>query len=263
MLRLSLVAVCVAGSLGTARAQQVALQPDQPVAVVETSSDDWTVGDYSSSSRPESPRSFENSMDAGGGISSAAKSRNARDINAFTSIGLSYGQTVGSIRYYVFAQNRSVQLPAIVYLHPSGHLGPFRFDYMIQEIPVYLLHEPRLYDYESVALTPDKRIAFGTAILPVGERMIFNPRNRLQVSFYSNGGFSYFTRRILSEGATRFNIALQFGFDFQFAVNDHSSVIVGYADNHLSNSDIHIKNPGLDGNLIFAQYLVRLHRKKS
>lgn len=200
--------------------------------------------------------------DAATATNSKARARNARDVNAFTSIGLSFGMTVGSIRYFVFAQNRSVQIPAIVYLHPSGHLGPFRFDYMIQEIPVYILHEPRIFNYESIALTPDSRITFGTAILPVGERMIFNPRNRLQVSFYSNGGFSYFTRRILSEGATRFNIALQFGFDFQFAVNDHSSIIVGYADNHLSNSDIHIKNPGLDGNLIFAQYLVRLHRKK-
>jgi len=194
-------------------------------------------------------------------IAPAAAARNARDINPFPSLGVCFGQTVGNLRIYSFAQDRSAQVPTVLYLHPSGHFLWFRFDYMMQAIPVYVLHQPKYYNYDSVALTTQRRAVFGTGILPVGERMILNPRSKLQISFYSNGGFTYFTRRILSEGATRFNIGLQFGNSYQYPVTKNSSVIVGYAENHLSNSNIHFKNPGLDMNLFYAQYIVHLHRK--
>jgi hypothetical protein len=194
--------------------------------------------------------------------SSATASRNARDLNAYPTLGFSFGQTVGSLRIYVFAQDRSAQVPSVFYLRPSGSIGIFRFEYMMQAVPVYILHQPKYYNYDSVALTTERRTVLGAAILPVGERMIFNPRFKLQVAIYANGGFAYFTRRILSEGASRFNIALQFGLNFQYPLTANSSVITGYAINHLSNGDIHFKNPGLDTNLVYVQYLFRLHRKK-
>ena len=194
--------------------------------------------------------------------STATASRNARDLNAYPTLGFSFGQTVGSLRIYVFAQDRSAQVPGVFYLRPSGSIGIFRFEYMMQAVPVYILHQPKYYNYDSVALTTERRTVLGAAILPVGERMIFNPRFKLQVAIYANGGFAYFTRRILSEGASRFNIALQFGLNFQYPLTANSSVITGYAINHLSNGDIHFKNPGLDTNLVYVQYLFRLHRKK-
>ena len=195
-------------------------------------------------------------------ISKAAAARNARDVSAYQSLGVSFGQTVGNLHIYSYASDRSAQVPTILYLHPSGHFLWLRFDYMIQEIPVYVLHQPKYYDYDSNPLTTQRRVVLGTGILPVGERMILNPHSKLQISFYSNGGFTYFTRRILSEGATRFNIALQFGNSYQYALTKNSSIIVGYAENHLSNSNIHYKNPGLDMNLFYAQYIVRWHSKR-
>jgi hypothetical protein len=191
----------------------------------------------------------------------AAAARNARDINAVPTLGVSFGQTIGSLRIFVFAQDRSAEVGSVIYLHPSGHFLFLRFDYMMQAVPVYALHQPKYYNYDSVALTTERRTTFGVGLLPVGERMILNPNMKLQVALYANGGFAYFTRRILSEGATRFNIALQFGATFQYPVTHNSSILAGYCIDHLSNSNIHDKNPGLDANLVFVQYLVHLHRK--
>jgi len=49
---------------------------------------------------------------------------------------------------------------------------------------------------------------------------------------------------------------------YQYPVTKNSSLLAGYAVNHLSNGDIHDKNPGLDTNLVYVQYVVHLRRKK-
>jgi hypothetical protein len=173
-------------------------------------------------------------------------------------LAVMFGQTVGSLRIYAFAQDRSEELWGVKYIHPSGGFGPIRCDFFIQAIPVYRLIQPKYYDYQSVALTTERRSVFGAAILPLGERVVFTPRQRLQASLYSSGGFAYFTRRILSEGATRFNVNAQFGVEFEFAISDRRSVTFGYAINHLSNGNIHYKNPGLDANLFYLDYAFNL-----
>ena len=129
-----------------------------------------------------------------------------------------FGQTVGSVRIYAFAQDRSEELWGVKYIHPSGGFGPIRCDFFIQAIPVYRLIQPKYYDYQSVALT----------------------------------------RRILSEGGTRLNIDAQFGTEFEFVIDDRRSVTFGYAINHLSNGNIHYKNPGLDANLFYLDYAFNL-----
>jgi len=173
-------------------------------------------------------------------------------------LAIMFGQTVGSVRIYAFAQDRSEELWGVKYIHPSGGFGPIRCDFFIQAIPVYRLIQPEYYDYQSVALTTERRSVFGAAILPLGERVVVNPRQRLQASLYSSGGFAYFTRRILSEGATRLNINVQFGTEFEFVINDRRSVTFGYTINHLSNGNIHYKNPGLDANLFYLDYAFNL-----
>jgi hypothetical protein len=169
-----------------------------------------------------------------------------------------FGQTVGSVRIYAFAQDRSEELWGVKYIHPSGGFGPIRCDFFIQAIPLYRLIQPKYYDYQSVALTTERRSVFGAAILPLGERVVVNPRQRLQASLYSSGGFSYFTRRILTEGGTRLNINVQFGTEFEFVIDDRRSVTFGYAINHVSNGNIHYKNPGLDANLFYLAYAFNL-----
>ena len=172
-----------------------------------------------------------------------------------------FGQTVGSVRIYAFAQDRSEELWGVKYIHPSGGFGPIRCDFFIQAIPVYRMIQPKYYSYQSIALTTERRSVFGAAILPLGERVVFNPRQRLQVSLYSSGGFSYWTRRILSEGATRLNVNAQFGVEFEYAMKGPQSISFGYALNHLSNGNIHYKNPGLDANLVWVDYAFHLKRR--
>jgi Lipid A 3-O-deacylase (PagL) len=177
-----------------------------------------------------------------------------------TEFSILFGQTVGSLRIYAFAQDRSEELISTRYLHPSGSIGPLRCDYIIQVIPVYRLIQPKYYNYNSIALTTERRSTFGTAVLPVGERVILNPRYRFQAALYSNGGFSYFTRRILSEGGTRLNMSVQFGTEFEYALGNDHSISWGYAINHLSNGNINLKNPGLDANLLYVAYSIRQRR---
>jgi len=249
---------------GTAAGGEAAFTASQTAALIDATN---PFAGLDSPSASSSADASESAADASGPASALARSpataaRNARDLNAYPTLGFSFGQTVGSLRIYVFAQDRSAQVPSVFYLRPSGSIGIFRFEYMMQAVPVYILHQPKYYNYDSIALTAERRAVLGVAPLPVGERMIFNPRSKLQVAIYANGGFAYFTRRILSEGASRFNIALQFGLNFQYPLTADSSVVTGYAINHLSNADIHFKNPGLDTNLVYVQYLFRLHRKK-
>jgi hypothetical protein len=178
--------------------------------------------------------------------------------NATSAMGVTFAQSVGNLRIYAFAQNRTAEVGSFIYTHPAGRLGATRVDYIFQ-VPIYALHEPRYFDYESIALTTEKRVVFGGAIFPAGVRVIFNPKSRFQVGLMGSGGFVYFTRRILSEGATKFNIGLEFGNTFEYEVSPKTSIAVGYAINHLSNSNTHFKNPGLDLNTVYVQYLHHLH----
>lgn len=177
-----------------------------------------------------------------------------------TEFSVLFGQTVGSLRIYAFAQDRSEELISTRFLHPSGSIGALKCDYIIQVIPVYRLIQPKYYNYDSIALTSERRSTFGTAILPVGERVILDPRYRFHAALYSNGGFSYFTRRILSEGGTRLNMNVQFGTEFEYPLGNDHSISWGYAMNHLSNGNIHLKNPGLDANLLYVAYSIRQRR---
>ncbi len=176
-------------------------------------------------------------------------------------LAIQFGQTVGSVRIYAFAQDRSEELWGVKYIHPSGGFGPIRCDFFMQAIPVYRLIQPKYYDYQSVALTTERRSVFGAAILPLGERVVVNPRQRLQASLYSSGGFSYWTRRILTEGGTRLNINVQFGTEFEYVMSNNHSISFGYAINHISNGNIHYKNPGLDSNLFWVDYAFHLKRR--
>lgn len=196
-----------------------------------------------------------------GGVSPVPAPSPAKSATRPTEFSVIFGQTVGSLRIYAFAQDRSEELIATRYLHPSGSVGPLRCDYIIQAMPMYRLIQPKYYNYDSVALTTQRRSAFGEAILPVGERINLVSRNRLRAFLYSSGGFSYWTRRILSEGGARLNMNVQFGAEFEYSTSDKHSISFGYAINHLSNGNTNIKNPGLDANLLYIAYSLRRRRR--
>lgn len=196
----------------------------------------------------------------GGGVTPAPGSTQGNSATRPTEYSVIFGQTVGSLRIYAFAQDRSEELIAARYLHPSGSVGSLRCDYIIQTMPMYRLIQPRYYNYDSIALTNQRRSAFGEAILPVGERVSLVSLFRLRAFLYSSGGFSYWTRRILSEGGARLNMNVQFGTEFEYSTSDKHSISFGYAINHLSNGNTNIKNPGLDANLVYVAYSLRRRR---
>ena len=49
-------------------------------------------------------------------------------------LAIMFGQTVGSVRIYAFAQDRSEELWGVKYIHPSGGFGPIRCDFFMQAI---------------------------------------------------------------------------------------------------------------------------------
>lgn len=258
-----LFALLVAGVCGSGFAQQVA--PSFIAGVSAAGSDSgWSTstaasGPDSGISRDVAPADAVVIAAPDGPSVRLPRHSHPGDVNPYPSLGIEYGHTIGNLRIYAFAQDREADIGGLVYYLPEGRLGPVRFDYMIQVLPLWALHQPRYYNNDSVGLTSERRTTFGGAIYPVGTRLILNPKSKLQVSLYGSGGFAYFTRRILSEGATRLNIGLEFGMNFEHPVTENSSVAIGYAISHLSNSNIHLKNPALDMNTIQVQYLFQLH----
>jgi hypothetical protein len=180
-------------------------------------------------------------------------------------VSVIYGGSVGSVRLFSYASDRRVDLLAVQYArHSWGGLLTARVDYFAEVMPMVLLHEPRVYGADSIALTRERKTVYGGEVMPIGVRTMWLRDRRFKPYLIGAGGVMYFKDRVLSTEGSHLNFNAEFGGGVKFNVRGSSEVRLGYSFYHISNGDTARRNPGLDNNLIYAAWCFDLPgRRKS
>lgn len=126
--------------------------------------------------------------------------------------------------------------------------------YTIEAIPAAVLSEPYLDGTPVIGLlgriSPHREI-YGGGLNPVGFQLNFRARKRIQPFGSFNGGFLYFSRKVLSPQASQFNFTVAMGAGVEIYTSATRAIQIGYRYHHLSNANITDRNPGTDSNMIY------------
>lgn len=114
-----------------------------------------------------------------------------------------------------------------------------------QEIPV------GTYTMSSVCSHP---WTYGFGVSPLGQKVNFLPRNRLQPYAALNAGFVAFTKTIPSDSATMFNFSFEFGGGVEWNTRPGRAWSVDYRLHHISNANRGVSNPGVDNGTFRVAY---------
>ncbi len=95
-----------------------------------------------------------------------------------------------------------------------------------------------------------KRI-YGSGLSPVGFESDFLPAKRVQPFLSTDGGFLYFSDRVLSPEGSQFMYTIDFGTGIHVFRKARQDWTLGYRYQHLSNGDISHHNPGTDTNVFY------------
>jgi hypothetical protein len=106
-------------------------------------------------------------------------------------------------------------------------------------------------------LPPDPRYherkrVYGSGVSPVGFQWDFLPLHRVQPFFSGDGGFIYFSDRVLSPQGSQFMYTIDYGAGFNIFHHKNQAITIGYRYQHLSNANISHHNPGTDANTFYV-----------
>jgi len=159
------------------------------------------------------------------------------------------------------------------------------FDYFVQAKPVGLEKDPTLIGFRSVStgqrlalLTQPPRVVivdnslfflpgvgqivpvygsewtYGFGLDPIGLKLNFHARSRLQPFADATGGLIVTKRDIPIDNASSFNYEFGFGGGLDYFLSARRSLRFGYAFRHISNNGISAVNPGIDAGVIEIGY---------
>jgi hypothetical protein len=94
--------------------------------------------------------------------------------------------------------------------------------------------------------------AYGSGLSPEGFQLDLLPRRRVQPFFSHDGGFIYFSQRVLSPEGSRFMYTVDLGAGVNIFRKGRQAVTIGYRYQHLSNANISAHNPGTDTNTFYV-----------
>jgi hypothetical protein len=154
----------------------------------------------------------------------------------------------------------------------SGHIWGYAKDIKYMPIDVnysYLLHTgtrvhfryapeltalAMLDEPQSGQKSPmlQRKRAYGSGLSPVGFRANFYPDSRVQPFLSTDGGFIYFTDRVLSPQGSQYMYTIDFGGGLQIFRKPRQALTIGYRYQHLSNANISRHNPGTDTNVFYV-----------
>ena len=155
----------------------------------------------------------------------------------------------------------------------SGHIWGYAKDIKYMPVDIsysYLLHQGTKFDFhyapELTALamldepTPNPKLhpwqqrkrTYGSGLSPVGFRTGFYPDSKVQPFLSTDGGFIYFTDRVLSPQGSQFMYTIDFGGGVQIFRKQRQALTIGYRYQHLSNANISLHNPGTDTNVFYV-----------
>ena len=96
-----------------------------------------------------------------------------------------------------------------------------------------------------------RKRTYGSGLSPVGFRASFFPQSRVQPFLSTDGGFIYFTDRVLSPQGSQFMYTIDFGGGLEIFHTQRQAFSIGYRYQHLSNANISLHNPGTDTNVFY------------
>lgn len=96
-----------------------------------------------------------------------------------------------------------------------------------------------------------RRKIFGSGLSPVGFQLNIRPTHKFQPFATTNGGFLYYSDRVLAPDASQFMWTIDLGGGIQFFQTATHSLSLGYRYRHMSNANISHSNPGTDTNTFF------------
>jgi len=96
-----------------------------------------------------------------------------------------------------------------------------------------------------------RKRTYGSGVSPVGFRASFLPESKVQPYLSTDGGFIYFTDRVLSPQGSQFMYTIDFGGGVQIFHHRRQAFSIGYRYQHLSNANISHHNPGTDTNVFY------------
>jgi hypothetical protein len=169
----------------------------------------------------------------------------------------------GNGHIFGFAQNRDLYLTGIRYGWTIGHwnkLGGMNLRYTPEIIPIAYLRD-RVLNGVPVALDkfvlpriPSDRYVYGGGVNPVGLQMNFRRGKRFQPLWDFEGGFLYFSERVLAQRGSQFQFTVATGPGAQIFLTERTAFTVGYHYHHLSNANISGSNPGTDTNQLYFSF---------
>jgi hypothetical protein len=101
---------------------------------------------------------------------------------------------------------------------------------------------------------PGRRWTYGVGLSPIGYKLNFLPRHRIQPVLTGLGGLMVSTEQIPVPGASRFNFTFEFGAGLEFYSSPTNSIRVEWRYHHISNDYTANQNPGIDSGLFQATY---------
>ncbi|MGB0034298.1 MAG: acyloxyacyl hydrolase [Candidatus Acidiferrales bacterium] len=140
----------------------------------------------------------------------------------------------------------------------------FSLQYTLDVLPVEILVQPKISNYVISGSPPrasyvesDRHAVYGAGISPVGFKVNFLRKYRLQPFWATSEGFVASTEPIPLDisGATRFNFTVDIQAGLQYFNSSRSRAwILGYKFQHISNAYRSRVNPGVDFNLLYLGY---------
>ena len=169
-----------------------------------------------------------------------------------TSIGFGWGHVFG------FAQDRRLLSTALRYGFRWRVIKRATLRYTTEVVPVAFLSEPYV-DGVPTLITPvpsqtHREYVYGVGASPIGLQMNFRSGRRFQPVLDSNGGFLYFSRRVLSPEASQFNFTVHVGLGLAVFTDPRHAISVGYRYHHMSNANITTRNPGTDSHMLDVRF---------
>lgn len=121
---------------------------------------------------------------------------------------------------------------------------------------VYTMPSDPAYGFPGYTFTQtcSTRWTYAGGASPLGQRINFAPRTRLQPFVIGNAGFLVSPRDIPVNDSSRFNFTFEFGGGIEFFRDHHRSWSAEYRIHHLSNAYTGNYNPGVDSQIIKLTY---------
>ena len=164
------------------------------------------------------------------------------------------GAAFGSGHVFGFAQDRRLYLANARYGRSFATIRNIRLRYTAEITPLAILAEPYDLGVPTLGTGTSREYIYGGGFSPIGLQVNFRDGKRLQPVLDSNGGALWFTRKVLSPEASRFNFTIHVGFGLQMFVSRARAVTLGYRYHHLSNANITNRNPGTDSHMVYVRF---------